>query len=112
MVRIPQYGISDAFGRGFGDIIYTITSVVAGCGSEVPSLDSVWRPRAANGAFFVHHNTDAGGRLRGAVEIKCPVDVGMGGQLRVQSGSAKKVQGQKRLGQEAVPEVQGEIRVG
>jgi hypothetical protein len=40
---------------------------------DVPAVGAVWRPGGAVGRFDMHEHTDAGGRQRSAIEIKCAV---------------------------------------
>ena len=54
-------------------------------------------------------DSDSRGSKRRFVEIKVAVELRPQGELWVEPGAAKQVQGDKRLGNEAIPEVQGEV---
>ena len=60
------------------------------------------RPGGASGWFFVHEHANAR-------RIKQPVKLGPSGELWMEAGAAKQVQGDEGLGHKVIPQVQREV---
>ena len=78
---------------------------------DIPSVDTMRSPGGALLRRLVKDNLHAEWRHRSTVEVKRTVDVGIRGDVRMQSRPLQEIQGGDSLGQEATPEVQGKLFV-
>jgi hypothetical protein len=108
--REPGKGVSNAFGTCFGDPDAVATVMVQG-GAKVPTFDSMGGPSFADGRLDMDKDASTGRSKRGAVVVESTMKLGVGGQLGIDAGATKKIEGDKGLWEEAVPKMQGKIRV-
>ena len=104
--------------HSFGNVFCTgmwnvdvVTLVVVRSRSEVPPIDTVGGSVAAVVGCLVDNDSGAG-RCQGcAVEVKCPVQLGFRQKSWIEAGRTDEVECEGSMGDEAVPEMQGEVGV-
>jgi len=88
-----------------------VAAVVVHGGAEIPTVEGVWRPGFSDSGFFVDLDSGARWGEGRAVVVEGAVELGLGGETGVDAGAAEEVEGDERLGKEAVPQVEGEVGV-
>ena len=102
--------IGDAFG---GRVRYadTVAAIVLGRCTNVPAVNTVTVPGAADGRGFMDKDLIAGWCKGASIDIVGAVELGFGKKARVDTGWPEKIECGSCLGNEAGPQMDGTIRV-
>ena len=103
---IDSVGNSDGIGGGDPDLI---AAVMVEARADVETSGRVnCKGFSAFGAFM-GENFDAGWSQWGLVEVERTVNLSVCGQLRVETGRTKEVEGERGLREKLIPEVEGKV---
>jgi hypothetical protein len=80
--------------------------------ANVPAVFSVGGPRGSLGGLDVNEDAGAWGRYRCAIEVIVAMHLGPGRQLWVDAGATQEVESEDGLWEQAVPQVEREVRIG
>ena len=83
----------------------TVAPIVLGGASQVPAVDTVRGPGASLVWCFKHQHFGAGGSQGGSIEIECPIQLCLSREARIDPGGPEQIEGQRGLGEEAVPQM-------
>ena len=109
-MREKLHSFGDAFCAGTWNVDAATLVVVRG-GYEVPSIDTVGVPGAAFSRCLMDNNSGAGRRQGCAVEVKRTVQLGFRQKSWIEAGRTEEVECEGSMGDEAVPDMQGEVGV-
>ena len=107
----PFKRVRNAFGGCGWDPDAVATIMVHG-GTNVKTFDGMWRPCVADGGLFMNKNSGARRCKRRTIVVESAMDLGVGRELGIDTGTAEKVQGDESLGEEAIPKMQRKVGVG
>ena len=107
----PDDCVGDPFGRRLLDV-NTVAPIVVHGWTEVPALNGMWRPSAADGRLLMDHDAGADRSERRAVKVERSMELSVCGQAGIDAGRAKEIEREQCLRQELVPEVKWKVRVG
>jgi hypothetical protein len=101
----PRECVGNAFGGGHR-CPYSVATIVSQGWADIPSYNGMWGPRATGRGFLMDEDLCSGRDKRSVIEVKCTVDLGLGGQLWIYPGSPQQIENEETLREEFVPKIQ------
>jgi hypothetical protein len=105
-------------GVGLGSILKSLALVLAReratmmtSWSNVPAVEGMWGPGSALGGFFMDEDANARRGNGRAVEVEVAKKLSPSGEFRIQAGATEKIESEEGLGEETIPQMEGEVLI-